>query len=186
MIAWMGFKSVVLPYHEEKRMAGKSKYSLAKMVRLASDAIFSFSLMPLYIGLSAGGLFLLLALAQILYVFILADRANTTTLSRLEFADGCHAHRQRNRDDFAWFYRGLCGLYLSGSQAPPQVHPEKISCAWRLRDKILFGRCFFVRRAFPRASRPCADKQAGRCDLVHDYQVAFFYHPRQGDVNQLA
>lgn len=71
MIAWMGFKSVILPYHEQKRMAGKSKYSLGKMVRLASDAIFSFSLMPLYIGLSVGGLFLLLALAQILYVLFI-------------------------------------------------------------------------------------------------------------------
>lgn len=71
MIAWMGFKSVVLPYHEEKRMAGKSKYSLGKMVRLASDAIFSFSLMPLYIGLSAGGIFILLAAAQIIYVLVL-------------------------------------------------------------------------------------------------------------------
>jgi polyisoprenyl-phosphate glycosyltransferase len=71
MIAWMGFKSVILPYHEEKRMAGKSKYSLGKMVRLASDAIFSFSLMPLYIGLSAGGVFILLAAAQIIYVLLL-------------------------------------------------------------------------------------------------------------------
>jgi len=39
-------------------MAGKSKYSSGKMLRLASDAIFSFSLMPLYIGLERGGLFL--------------------------------------------------------------------------------------------------------------------------------
>jgi dolichol-phosphate mannosyltransferase len=71
MIAWMGFKSVILPYHEPRRVAGKSKYSLGKMLRLASDAIFSFSLMPLYIGLSAGGLFLVLALAQIVYVLLL-------------------------------------------------------------------------------------------------------------------
>ncbi len=42
-----------------------------KMLRLASDAIFSFSLMPLYIGLSAGGIFLLLAAAQILYVLFI-------------------------------------------------------------------------------------------------------------------
>jgi dolichol-phosphate mannosyltransferase len=71
MIAWMGYKSVILPYHEPKRMAGKSKYSLGKMLRLASDAIFSFSLMPLYIGLSVGGLFLVLAAAQIIYVLLL-------------------------------------------------------------------------------------------------------------------
>jgi glycosyltransferase involved in cell wall biosynthesis len=72
MIAWIGYKSVILPYHEPKRMAGKSKYSLGKMLRLASDAIFSFSLMPLYVGLSVGGLFLLLALAQIVYVLVIA------------------------------------------------------------------------------------------------------------------
>lgn len=71
MIAWMGYKSVILPYHEPQRMAGKSKYSLGKMIRLASDAIFSFSLMPLYIGLSVGGLFLILAAAQIIYVLVL-------------------------------------------------------------------------------------------------------------------
>jgi dolichol-phosphate mannosyltransferase len=67
----MGYKSVILPFHEPKRMAGKSKYSLGKMLRLASDAIFSFSLMPLYIGLSVGGLFLVLAAAQIIYVLII-------------------------------------------------------------------------------------------------------------------
>lgn len=71
MIAWMGYKSVILPYHEPKRMGGKSKYSLGKMIRLASDAIFSFSLMPLYIGLSVGGIFLVLAAAQIAYVLFL-------------------------------------------------------------------------------------------------------------------
>jgi dolichol-phosphate mannosyltransferase len=72
MIAWMGYKSVILPYHEGKRMAGKSKYSFGKMLRLASDAIFSFSLMPLYIGLSAGGVFILLAVAQIVYVLVIS------------------------------------------------------------------------------------------------------------------
>ncbi|MCX6065552.1 MAG: glycosyltransferase, partial [Chloroflexi bacterium] len=71
MIVWMGYKTVILPYDEPKRIAGKSKYSLGKMLRLASDAIFSFSLLPLYIGLSVGGLFLILAIAQIVYVLLL-------------------------------------------------------------------------------------------------------------------
>lgn len=71
MIAWIGYSSIILPFHEPKRVAGKSKYSLGKMLRLASDAIFSFSLMPLYIGLSAGGIFIILAIAQMIYVLIL-------------------------------------------------------------------------------------------------------------------
>jgi dolichol-phosphate mannosyltransferase len=71
MIAWIGYSTVILPFHEPKRVAGKSKYSLGKMLRLASDAIFSFSLMPLYVGLSAGGIFIILALAQMVYVLVL-------------------------------------------------------------------------------------------------------------------
>ncbi len=68
MVSWMGYSSIILPYEEPKRVAGKSKYSFGKMLRLASDAVFSFSLMPLYIGLSAGAIFIILACAQILYV----------------------------------------------------------------------------------------------------------------------
>ena len=68
MVSWIGFKSAILPYHQEQRKAGVSKYSLGKMVRLASDAVFSFSLMPLYIGLSAGVGFIGLAILQLLWV----------------------------------------------------------------------------------------------------------------------
>lgn len=71
MVSAMGYTSVILPYHETQRIAGKSKYSLGKMARLAMDAIFSFSLVPLYIGMSAGLLFMVLAAVQITYVFAL-------------------------------------------------------------------------------------------------------------------
>ncbi len=68
MISWMGYSSVILPYEEPKRIGGRSKYSLGKMLRLAMDALFSFSLAPLYVGLSLGGVLLCLALAEMLYV----------------------------------------------------------------------------------------------------------------------
>ncbi|HUG33933.1 MAG TPA: glycosyltransferase family 2 protein [Anaerolineales bacterium] len=69
MISWIGYPSVILPYHQPPRVAGRSKYSLGKMFRLASDAIFSFSMIPLYIGLSSGLLFFVLAFVQLTYVF---------------------------------------------------------------------------------------------------------------------
>jgi polyisoprenyl-phosphate glycosyltransferase len=68
MVAWVGYKSVILPYTPPPRMAGKSKYSFSKMLRLSMDAIFSFSLVPLYIGISLGMLMLLLALMEMIYV----------------------------------------------------------------------------------------------------------------------
>jgi polyisoprenyl-phosphate glycosyltransferase len=81
MISWMGFSSVILPYHEQKRVAGKSKYSPGKMIRLAMDAIFSFSLVPLYIGLSMGGFLLCLALVEVVYVLSLWITGRTSNLA---------------------------------------------------------------------------------------------------------
>lgn len=68
MVAWAGFRTVILPFTPPERLAGQSKYSLRKMFRLALDAVFSFSLVPLYIGISVGGIFLALALLEIIYV----------------------------------------------------------------------------------------------------------------------
>jgi len=68
MVAWIGYPTVILPYQPAERVSGESKYSFAKMFRLAMDAIFSFSLVPLYIGLSLGGVLLCLAALEMVYV----------------------------------------------------------------------------------------------------------------------
>ncbi len=68
MVSWIGYSTVILPYQPEERISGVSKYSLSKMIRLAMDAIFSFSLMPLYLGLSLGGVFFCLAAIEVAYV----------------------------------------------------------------------------------------------------------------------
>ena len=81
MIAWIGYRSLILPYHETERIAGKSKYSLGKMFRLAMDAVFSFSLVPLYIGLSAGGIFFCLAALEMIYVLSFWVTGRTSNLA---------------------------------------------------------------------------------------------------------
>jgi polyisoprenyl-phosphate glycosyltransferase len=68
MVAWAGFKTVVLPYVERARIAGQAKYSLARMARFAADAMFSFSLVPVAIALLIGVCFLMLAAAEVVYV----------------------------------------------------------------------------------------------------------------------
>lgn len=68
MVAWMGYHTVILPYDQPDRLGGKTKYSLRKMILLAAHATFSFSLIPLYLGISVGVIFLLLALAEVIYV----------------------------------------------------------------------------------------------------------------------
>jgi len=81
MVSWIGFSTVILPYQPADRISGNSKYSFGKMFRLAMDAIFSFSLMPLYIGLSMGGLLLFLALAEMVYVLSFWVTGRTSNLA---------------------------------------------------------------------------------------------------------
>ena len=68
MIVWIGFPSVILPYKPSARLAGKTKYSVRKMLRLAMDGMFSFSLVPLRIGLVLGAAFIGLAALELAFV----------------------------------------------------------------------------------------------------------------------
>jgi dolichol-phosphate mannosyltransferase len=81
MVSWMGFHTLILPYEPTERIAGSSKYSLRKMVRLALDATFSFSLAPLWIGLSVGLVFFLLACVEAVYVLSFWVRGASTALA---------------------------------------------------------------------------------------------------------
>jgi glycosyltransferase involved in cell wall biosynthesis len=81
MVTWMGFKTAILPYETVERLAGESKYSIKKMVKLALDAIFSFSLTPLWIGLLSGGFFFALALLETIYVLSFWIRGQQASLA---------------------------------------------------------------------------------------------------------
>ena len=47
MSAWLGYNAVPVEYVRQERCAGKTKYTLKKMLRLAADGIFGFSSRPL-------------------------------------------------------------------------------------------------------------------------------------------
>src|SRR5512143_1044022 len=81
MVNWAGFRTVILPYTQPPRLAGKSKYTFRKMFRLANNAVFSFSLVPLYIAISIGGLFLLLAIIEAVYVLSFWITGNQASLA---------------------------------------------------------------------------------------------------------
>jgi dolichol-phosphate mannosyltransferase len=74
LIPWVGFKSAPLLYDRNPRYAGVTKYPFRKMVRLAADAMLSFSNMPLRVAaysgfvVAAGG-FLLLFYVLLLKLF---------------------------------------------------------------------------------------------------------------------
>ncbi|WP_062116651.1 glycosyltransferase family 2 protein [Aureimonas sp. AU40] len=68
MVSWIGGKQAALPYAREARFAGTTKYPLRKMIAFATDAMTSFSTVPLRLAvwlgmLSAVFAFLILAYA---------------------------------------------------------------------------------------------------------------------------
>ncbi len=68
--SWVGFKQYGLVYERSSRFAGVTKYPLGKLIKLATDAIFSFSDIPLKIAtwlgfIIAGGSFI--AILAVLY-----------------------------------------------------------------------------------------------------------------------
>ncbi len=54
MFSWIGYRQIGVPYHCPPRFAGRSKYTLPKMLRLALDGIVGFSNLPLQLVLNAG------------------------------------------------------------------------------------------------------------------------------------
>jgi dolichol-phosphate mannosyltransferase len=78
MIAWIGFRRAYVHYHAAPRRHGHSKYTPLKMLKLALDAIFSFTVWPLRLIGQVGVLTSLLGLGYLGYVlFQFAFRGDT-------------------------------------------------------------------------------------------------------------
>jgi dolichol-phosphate mannosyltransferase len=67
LIPWLGFRRETIDYTAGERVAGRTKYSLSKMLRLASDGIFGFTNLPLRVALVVGALAILVAVAYTIY-----------------------------------------------------------------------------------------------------------------------
>lgn len=66
-IAWLGFRQTGVEFERKERKAGKTKYTLKKMMKLALDGITSFSNFPLQIATFLGFVFSFMAFLIILY-----------------------------------------------------------------------------------------------------------------------
>ena len=68
LVAWLGYKTAYIEYVREPRFAGKTKYPLTKMIKLASDGVISFSYKPLKIASFSGVLVSIFSFIYLLYV----------------------------------------------------------------------------------------------------------------------
>ena len=72
MSGWMGFTSVPVEYVRHERQAGKTKYTLKKMLRLAFDGILGFSYKPMSLALYFGCAVMGVSLVGLIALIVLA------------------------------------------------------------------------------------------------------------------
>ncbi len=67
LFSWVGFKQYAYEYERKERFAGKTKYPLKKMLKLAKDGILGFSSKPLKVVGGLGILSVIISIAILIY-----------------------------------------------------------------------------------------------------------------------
>jgi polyisoprenyl-phosphate glycosyltransferase len=101
--SWIGFRQEGLAYERQGRAAGRSKYTLRKLVRLAVDGVVDFSSKPLRLIMYAGvglGLF----------------SAATALVVAIQYAADWTIAGYNPRDQRGWTSLMLAVLFLSSAQ----------------------------------------------------------------------
>jgi len=94
MASWVGFKQIGVEYNRAARYAGETKYPFKKMLRLALNAVTSFSYFPLqvatFFGFFSAGI-AILAIPVVVYMRVTGSQAfygQATTLISVLFLGG--------------------------------------------------------------------------------------------------
>ena len=69
LVAWVGFKQTAVLYDRDPRFAGETKYSMKKMLALATDALLSFTEKPLRIVTQIGLAVTTLSFSTLVFFF---------------------------------------------------------------------------------------------------------------------
>ena len=68
MVSWLGFRHDFVDYDRPDRADGKAGYSFSQLMKLALDGFFSFSRVPLRIGLFLGVISIFIGLGFMVYM----------------------------------------------------------------------------------------------------------------------
>lgn len=70
LFSWVGYKQYAFEYERKERVAGKTKYPLKKMLKLASDGIISFSSKPIKLVGTLGIISIVISIAILIYALV--------------------------------------------------------------------------------------------------------------------
>jgi polyisoprenyl-phosphate glycosyltransferase len=117
---WVGFRQIGIPIERSARAAGHTKYNPIKLLMLAFDGIFAFSIVPLraaaMVGLSAIGLSFLYSLYALYAKFWLhSPQGFTTIILVIVFLSGVNL-----------FFLGVIGEYVGRVYEETKARPHYV------------------------------------------------------------
>jgi len=103
---WVGFRQIGVPIERSARQGGKTKYTPLKLLKLASDGIFAFSIVPLRAAAIVGGLAILLSSLFAIYAlyakfWLHSPQGFTALILAITFLSGINL-----------FFLGIIGEYV--------------------------------------------------------------------------
>jgi glycosyltransferase involved in cell wall biosynthesis len=121
MRTWVGFQQIGVPIERSARAAGRSKYGPLKLLKLASDGIFAFSIVPLRASAILGTIAIVLstifAAYSIIAKFLLhqSPQGFTALIVALTFLSGVNL-----------FFLGIIGEYVGRVYEETKARPQYV------------------------------------------------------------
>jgi glycosyltransferase involved in cell wall biosynthesis len=152
MRTWVGFRQIGVPIERASRGAGRTKYSPLRLLKLASDGIFAFSIVPLraaaILGVIATGLSVLYAIYSLYAKFWLhSPQGFTALILAITFLSGVNL-----------FFLGIIGEYIG------RVYEEAKGRPHYVVSKVVRQRSVGGRLATPRIDEPRKLERTGTDD----------------------
>src|SRR5579859_1790726 len=121
MRSWVGFRQIGIPVERAERHSGKSKYSLMRLMKLAADGIFAFSIVPIRAAALVGATVMLLSLLFVCYAVYAkmflhqSPQGFTALLVAITFLSG-----------IMLFFLGIIGEYVGRIYEETKARPQYI------------------------------------------------------------
>lgn len=117
---WVGFQQIGVPIERSSRHAGRSKYSPLKLLKLASDGIFAFSIVPLRAAAIVGAMAIALSSVFALYAlyarfWLHSPQGFTALILAITFLSGVNL-----------FFLGIIGEYVGRVYEEAKARPHYV------------------------------------------------------------
>jgi dolichol-phosphate mannosyltransferase len=119
--SWVGFRQVGISVERAERHSGRSKYSLMRLMKLAADGVFAFSIVPIRAAALVGTFAMFLSVSYVAYavyakLFLrISPQGFTALLVAITFLSG-----------IVLFFLGIIGEYVGRIYEETKGRPQYI------------------------------------------------------------